>query len=153
MNIQRYATELRTQASQVLEAFPDLTCTWHDGALRIAASGGDGFEVELQPDSAGIIAFTGVGFHEHCESPASEAVQNALGMARDFLSPDMRIRELLSAARAYRWHLERRVEGGWATESQSGLLLWNYFGRRSERVYQNRHLPGRLIHGIDDRND
>jgi hypothetical protein len=25
-----------------------------------------------------------------------------------------------------------------------GLLFWNYFSRRSEKIYQNHHLPGRL---------
>ena len=101
-------------------------------------------EVVLQPDSRGIIAVTSVGFHEHVEGPVTESVQDALGFARDLLSPDMRVREQLSDERGYRWNLERRQEGEWALESTTGLMFWNYFGRRSERFYQNQHPPGRL---------
>jgi hypothetical protein len=145
MSVEAYSAELRAQANRVLESHVGLPHTWQeDGELRFAASSAGGFEVVLQPDSAGIIVFTSIGFHEHCEGPVAQAVQDALGLTRDLLSPDMRIREQLAGARPYRWHLERRHAAGWAIESTSGSLFWNYFAHRSERIYQNHHLPGRL---------
>ncbi len=32
----------------------------------------------------------------------------------------------------------------WYTSNETGFLLWNYLGRRSERIYQNHILPGRI---------
>jgi hypothetical protein len=148
MSIETYSAELRAQASRVLEAHPGLTYAWDElGALRFAACADDGFEVTLAPEGAGIIVFTSVGFHEHCEGETTEAVQSALGLARDLLSPDMRIREQRAGGRPYRWRLERRHASGWTVESKCGLLFWNYLGRRSQCTYQNHHLPGRLVPG------
>jgi hypothetical protein len=71
------------------------------------------------------------------------AVTEAFGLLRDVLSPGMRLRELRAGRMPYRWYLEAAVEGTWHTEQMMGLLLWNFFGRRSERIYQNDHLPAR----------
>ena len=67
-------------------------------------------------------------------------------MARDLLSSDMRIREQRAGRHGYRWHAERLEGGKWVVESTTGLLFWNYLGWRSERIYQNTQLPGRLNH-------
>ena len=145
MSHDELAAELRTQANRVLEAHPELQHRWDAGGeLTFPALSESGFDVVLQPDRQGIIVSTSVGFHEHCEGPLPPAVTAALGLARDLLSPDMRVREQRAGGRPYRWHLERRVAGGWAPESQTGLLLWNYLGRRTERIYENAHLPARL---------
>jgi len=74
--------------------------------------------------------------------PAS-FVRDALGLVRDLLSPGMRLRELRAAGRPYKWILEGRLSGQWHTEQTMALLIWNYFGVRSERIYQNAHLPER----------
>ena len=39
--------------------------------------------------------------------------------------------------------LDGREEGEWVVASMTCLLLWNFFGRRTERIYQNTHMPGR----------
>ena len=146
-----YSAELRAQASRVLQSHPGLSHDWHaSGALRFPASSDEGFEVVLKPDSHGIVVFTSVGFHKHFEGAVREVVQEALGFARDLLSPDTRVREHRAGGRPYRWNLERRQEGwlsttpgDWAVESVVCLVLWNFFGRRTERIYQNAHLPRR----------
>lgn len=153
MNLAAYSAELRAQASRVLQGHPGLSHDWReDGALRFPASSEQGFEVVLQPDSHGIIVFTSVGFHKHFEGPVVKVVQEALGFARDLLSPDTRVTEHWAGDHPYRWNLERRrmvlrldgrEEGEWAVASITCLLLWNFFGRRTERIYQNAHLPGR----------
>ncbi len=139
-----YADELRSQARSILADHPDMPHHWRNDGLVFSGSDLDGFEVTLQPDGQGIVVLTGVGLHEHVEGAPAEAVRDALGLVRDLLSPDMRVRELRAGGRAYRWLLERRELDRWTCESQTGLLFWNYFARRSERVYQNRWLPGRL---------
>ncbi len=81
-----------------------------------------------------------------------KVVQETLGFARDLLSPNTRVTEHRAGAHPYRWDLERRrmvlrldgrEEGEWVFASWMCLLLWNFFGRRTERIYQNAHLPGR----------
>jgi len=74
--------------------------------------------------------------------PAS-VVRDALGLVRDLLSAAMRLRELRAGGWPYKWILEARVSGQWQTEQTMGPLVWNYFGARSKRIYQNAHLPER----------
>jgi hypothetical protein len=149
MTIEAYSDELRRQANRLLASYPELHHEWEGDELVFPSAHSDGYDVTLQPDAHGIILFTSLGAHEHLEGPPLEAVQEALGLARDLLSPDMRVRELTAAGRGYRWVLERRDPDGWKTESQTGLLLWNYFGPRGERIYHNRQLPGRLAEGAN----
>ena len=68
----------------------------------------------------------------------------ALGLARDLLSPAMRIRELRTGNKPYRWVMECYDGAGWRGEQETGFLDRNHLGRAYERVYQNRALPGRL---------
>ena len=145
MSVDTYAAELRVQATDILSAHAELPHQWRqNGTLVIPASSPEGFEVTLRPGDGGIIVFTNRGLHEHFEGEPTEAVTDALALTRDLLSSDMRIRELRAGGGAYRWILERCTDGGWAAETFTALLFWNYFGRRSERIYQNAHLPGRL---------
>lgn len=145
MTLATYRHELRTQADLILVNNPALGHSWQtNGELVFPPKGPDGFEVRLKPDSHGVIVLTDVGFHEHFEGSPEQAVESALGLVRDLLSPDMRVREQRANGSGYRWILERRDGQDWKSESRTGLLLWNYLGRRGERIYQNRHLPGRL---------
>ena len=73
----------------------------------------------------------------------------ALGLARDLLSPAMRIRELRTGNKPYRWVMECYDSTGWRGEQETEFLDPNHLGRNhlgraSERVYPNRALPGRL---------
>ncbi len=144
MSLKSYMGELRSQAAEALATAPKGSHHWQGDELVFPTRDGDGFDVTLQPDAQGILAYTDVAFHEHCGGEPHEAVQQALGLARDLLSPDMRIRERRAGHSGYRWLLERRDGEEWIVESTTGLLFWNYFAARTERVYQNSQLPGRL---------
>jgi len=144
MDVSAYVNELRAQSTSVVMATPEIPHLWREGALVFPSSRDGGFEITIQPEASGVVVFTDVGLHIHLDASPDEAVQDALGLVRDLLSPDMRIRELRAGGRGYRWLLERRESNGWLCEAKTGLFLWNYFGRRGERVYQNQQLPGRL---------
>ena len=145
MSDRDYATELRTQAARVLEAHQTLPHRWqaHD-ELCFPSIAEQGFDVIVRPERGGIAVLTNVGFHERFDGAPANAVEDALGFTRDLLSPDMRVREQRSGTRPYRWLVERRDSDHWCVEAETGLLFWNYLGRRSERVYQNCQLSGRL---------
>ncbi len=145
MSDREYATELRTQAARVLEAHPTLPHRWQArDELCFPSVAEQGFDVIVRPEPDGITVLTSVGFHEHFDGAPASAVGDALGFTRDLLSPHMRVRERRSGTRPYRWCVERRDSDEWCVVAETGLLLWNYLGRRSERVHQNCQLPGRL---------
>ena len=104
-----------------------------------------GFDVEVSVGDREIVVHA-LGAHEHFElgnGTPSEVCASVLGLVRDLLSPDMRIREIRSRGRPFRWFVESRNGPAWQVEAETGLLVFNYLGKRSERVYQNRQLPGR----------
>jgi len=73
-----------------------------------------------------------------------ELVEVALGLARDLLSPAMRIRKPRADGKPYRWVMES-FAGKVECRARDGVaILELYLGRRSERVFQNLTLPGRL---------
>ena len=55
----------------------------------------------------------------------------------------MRIREWLAGGKPRKWAFEVLDDGEWVTEESVGLLFFNIFGRRTEKVYQNTVLPVR----------
>jgi hypothetical protein len=140
------------QAQAALTAAPGLSHQWHledraHGTLRFPAEPA-GFEITVEVEPEEITVFAGEA-HDHFRhlSPSDDIqtiAAEALGFVRDLLSPDMRVRVLLAADRVYRTHIERCHGNRWVIESTTGSLFWNYFGKRSEQVYQNQRLPGRL---------
>ncbi len=139
---------MHRQGESALESGPRVAHAWEAGdVLAFPAQSHDGFEVRIVPAGRELIVFT-QGYHEHLSGKPSTIVEQALGLVRDLLSPDMRIRERRAGGSPYRWVLERRAATGWEREASTGLLFWNWFGRRSERIYQNHQLPGRLVAAV-----
>lgn len=108
-----------------------------------------GFDVDVCVGDREIVV-QALGAHEHFDlgnGTPSEVCASVLGLVRDLLSPAMRIREIRSHGRPFRWFVESLNGPEWQVEAETGLLIFNYFGSRSERVYQNRQLPGRMHDG------
>jgi hypothetical protein len=144
-----WRTALRRRGESALASYPDLAHEWQEDAgnttLRFPARSDDGFDVELSASASGILFGAG-GFHTHFDEPDNmeRQVIDALGLARDLLSTGMRLRELRAGGLPYRWILELATVTGWQTNQVTGLLFWNYLGRRSEAIFQNRQLPARF---------
>jgi hypothetical protein len=77
------------------------------------------------------------------------AVDQVLGLARDLLSPDMRLRQLVAGGAPYKWIVEYHDGTSWRPEFVHGLLIFNIFGRRSTQTFQNHQLRGRLRNSGD----
>jgi hypothetical protein len=104
-----------------------------------------GFNITIQVFPSEIVVSM-QGAHEHfrLEDGPEDLVRSVLGLVRDLLSPAMRVREQCAGGWPFRWHVEMlQNDGTWHTETTTGLFFWNYFGRRSERIYQNHVLPSR----------
>ena len=140
-------------AKTIFNRHPEIEHRWSLDAdedhcvLEIVGVGTPGYDISIEVDPDEITLFAG-GFHNHYSvtDPQEDFLQEFFGRIRDMLSPAMRIREQLSNGNSYRWHLENQTEGEWHPESTCGLLFWNWFGRRSERLYMNTNLPIRDRH-------
>ena len=139
-------------ANKILAKQPDLKHSWSTGThgqtiLTFPKHVQNGFDVviEVSPDE---ITIYGIGAHQHVSAAESidDCVQSALGLARDLLSRRMRVREYIASGKPYRWDMEIEQERQWKLVTRTALLLWNYFGRRTEQIYQNDTLPSRQPH-------
>jgi len=96
--------------------------------LDIPEQAPEGFSVTVQAFADEIILSAG-GAHCHFDAKAGieSCVETVLGLVRDLLSPQMRVRELRSNNRPYRWYIEVwTVSSGWrrrSTATFSGTIL------------------------------
>ena len=138
-------------ATDILSHYPDILHEWSIDddedhcILYLPKNAHDGFDIIVEVFSTEIIVNTD-GPHLHLdlvESP-NRTVNRALCLVRDLLSPDMRIVEKCANGKPYKWLVQILRNGNWYTEQTSSLLFFNFIGRRSERIFMNRTLPGRL---------
>jgi len=114
-----------------------------------------GFDIKVSFDAPSqmISLETDRGYHDHFHTEKFEnraaAFSCVFGIVRDLLTQHMRIEEIQSNGRPRKWLLQAFRDGRWATESSTGLLFWNVFGRRTHVYYQNDALPPRAIGGPD----
>jgi hypothetical protein len=133
----------------VLASSPEIVHQWSKKSdsceLRIPASSPNGFDIRLEV-SAHTVTLGWGRWHTPFELDAEieTFVENLFGLLRDMLSPDMRIRELWTWPFPYRGFLESFDGTRWSVEQETGLILWNYLGKRSVRIYSNSVLPGRM---------
>jgi hypothetical protein len=130
--------ELRRQVLAALTTTTSVSCDWStDGSrLRFPRQDDSGFDVEVHATEHEIVV-QAIGVHEHFEIAASsgpEVCVRVLGLVRDLLSPDMRIREVRAGDKPVRWFMESFSDGRWSPEAETGLLFFNYISRRTERI-------------------
>jgi hypothetical protein len=145
--VQELASVLRDQATSVLAPYPALNHKWLDqGAivtLIFPPSDDSGFEVAVQVGNGYLyvlVDHSHYSFDVRSQPPESE-ITRALTLVCELLSTNMRLREIRSNDKPYRWLVERNVNGHWEPEIEEQDVLFNYFGRRAEHVYYNRQIP------------
>jgi hypothetical protein len=145
--VQELASLLRQQATAMLASYPAIRHTWLDqGAIVTLAFpplDESGFEIAVQVGNGYVYVLVGQShyrFDLHSRPPEPE-IAKALGLVRDLLSNRMRLRESRSNDKPYRWIVEREVSGQWEPELIEENPFFNYFGRRSERLYYNNQVP------------
>jgi hypothetical protein len=138
-------------AKVILAEHPEVKHSWSIDddedhcILDIPKQSEHGFDitVEVYPHE---IAVSTDGPHVHFDDVKhiGAAVQEALGLVRDLLSPTMRVVKYQSNGQPYKWCLESLRDGKWYREDTMGILFYNFFGRRSTIICQNHVLPGRI---------
>ena len=142
-------TEIKQYANDILASYEELNVTWNDDdtEVTIHKANKDGFDVIVCIDEIAIYILTDCDFHDNWNlnefNNHDEAFETIFGIVRDMLSENMQIKVLQSNDSPYRWVLQFKEENEWIDESTTGLLFWNYFGRRSEKIYKNQHLVPR----------
>lgn len=148
--VENIAATLRREADKAIAQHPELRHEWlqERGAviLRFPPTDEQGFQVAIEARDGSITVVMGRSHHpfDVAEGTLERTVGEVLGLTRDLLSPDMRLREMCAGGYPYKWIVETYDGTTWRAEFEAGLLLFNYFGRRSERLFQNRLLRGRL---------
>ena len=138
------------KAKEMLSHYPQIKHNWtideekNNCTLVLPNESENGFAIMVEIINNEITIFAGNG-HINYEvyKNVDEEVGRLLGLVRDLLSPGMRIKELLAGGKPYKWIFEFFHEGKWLKEAWMGLIFWNYFGKRSEKIYQNNTLPAR----------
>jgi hypothetical protein len=138
------------QAKEALSHYPQIKHEWSINAdkghciLNIPEESDSGFPITVQVRPKEIIIMAG-GAHTNLDLDGNpdDLAAHALGFVRDLLSPEMRIRERLAGGKPYKWIFELYQDGHWIAEEWCGLFFWNYIGKRTEKIYQNRILPAR----------
>jgi hypothetical protein len=126
----RVGTLFRRRVDDVLARRPEIRPAWSEDRveLTLPRRRDDGFDVLVEIGNDEVIVHAG-GAHEHLDA--------AVEFVEALLSPDTRVRELRSGQSAYRWFVEARRGDAWHVVCENGLLFYNYFGKRSQRIYRN----------------
>ena len=106
-------------------------------------------------DSMGFDVFWGInkneiyycaGDHHHSSLLFnSENSTFLFGMLRDLLSKNMRILEKHAGNSVYKVIVQAWDGKSWVNEDISALIFFNYFGKRSEKIFQNNIIKGYCI--------
>jgi hypothetical protein len=139
-----HRTALRNACRAALARYPSLPHEWIEDeertGLRVRSSGADGFDIQVVAVEGGIQLRAG-SFHTHFDDHPATAAPDAVSLMLGLLGPGMRLRERRVNGKLRSCSVEVAAGPGWAIRETFGLFFWNPFGRRSERVYQNHHLP------------
>ena len=115
-------------------------------SLRFEPQDDDGFAVEVEAHDGEVLIHT-AGIDSYTfpldEDPA-DVVTDVFSVVRDLLSPHMRLRAISAGKTPYKFIVESWNGTSWDSEHTTTSLAFNYFAKRTERIYINRHLPGRL---------
>ena len=143
-----------TMAEAALSKHGHLVWKWAENekrtnkTLTITRQNEDGFDVGVVCKTYGLYPTAGewhgapwdIGLGTTAESQA----QDCLNFVRTLLCPDSRLKVLTRNGKPYRWRIEINDGKEWKLDHEVGLLFFRFFGRRSEVVFQNHHLPSRL---------
>ncbi len=139
-------------AENALKQHSQLSWNWRTERkttiLTIPRQSDSGFEVGVRCEAFGLYPLAGDwhGMPWDFNAPKT-SIQNQCDACMKFilylLTPDSRLRVITSNGKPFRWLVEYFEENKWKLHEEMGLLFYNYFGKRSEFILQNNHLPPR----------
>ena len=145
-----FCRELVKTGKDLLSRHPEVLHEWSIDAdedhciLDIPKKSEDGFDITFEVYPEEIMVMAG-GAHTQLSAREykDKTVETAFGLLRDLLTKNMRVREKLSNGKPYSWSIESIGNGKWNFEESNTLFFWNYFGKKTEKIYSNDILPVR----------
>lgn len=136
-------------ASEIMASHPGLRAKWEvtktsGRRLTIDKQDESGFDVVVDAETNGLYPYAGDwhgpawDLNGNCE----ELCQGFMGFIRSLLCDDSRLEVSYAGSRPYKFVLTYPTEGGFES-SEPGLFFFDYFGKRTTQIFQNRHLPPR----------
>ena len=110
----------------------------------------DGFDVGVVCEAHGVYPWAG-NWHgaawdmttPHAEGNLQQTCETCLGFVRTLLSPDARLRVQYKGGQPCHWIVELFDGEKWQAQEESSLVIFNFFGKLTETIHQNRQLPSR----------
>ena len=131
--------------NEILSNGPELDYEWQNNNSEITLKkiSPNGFDIILSFDKNFIYLNTNTGFHYYPNVVVdfTQTLIEVMGLVRDLLSKNMGIKEYCSNGKPYKWELESLGNNIWMNEGTTRLLFWNYFGKKSQKIYFNETLP------------
>ena len=122
---------LISRIEETLQKYPNITYTAGRRHLEVPAQTRNGFRVWIQQQTR---HYT-VGF-EQWQKGFTNA-ESAFNCFMIGLSGACRLRVLSCGGVDYKWQVQRRLGGRWITDSEAGMFLYPFWGKRRERFLQN----------------
>ena len=146
-SVSEFIEAFRSAATSVLAENPAIPVEWLSNpvSLRVFPSSETGFEVRLVCETYGLYPYAG----EWHGAPWDVTVWEPESLSRvvneflrSVLSPDSALEVHYSNGKPFKWILLHCYEGQKVSE-ETGLLFFNWFGRRSLRRFQNEWMAPR----------
>jgi hypothetical protein len=122
---------LISHIQKTLQGYPHIAYTADAHYLEVPAQTRNGFKVWIrQRSGCSIVGFE--SWHEEFRNAAAAVDAFMFG-----LTPTCRLRVLSCGGRDYKWQVQRRLGAQWITVSESGMVFFPFWCKRTERVLQN----------------
>jgi hypothetical protein len=141
---------MRTIIAEIERSRPGLVVQKMDNGssvrLRVPKVIESGFDVVVEVSEDQLHIGTDCGWHTDESGVAPDRLRNWMGLVRDLLSENMRIRQLSAGGSAYSWELQGFDGSKWVSEGSTNLMFFpSFLGKRTEAILQNRTLPPRPL--------
>ena len=114
-----------------LQKYPQTKYKVEGSIITILPVDVSGFTVSLEDQDGEYTVFF-EGWHEHFNNE-----EEALNCVAFGLSDSCRLREIRRGGKPHKWIVEFLENGAWKTDSETGLLVFGFWKKQSEKVYRN----------------
>lgn len=130
--------------SKCMEIEDNLDYEWNNNntELTIKKKSEEGFDVIVRFEVESFLIDTDIGWHDEFGN-SEERLDWLMGVIRDLLSKNMRIRVISSNEHPYKWIVELFNNSKWGGFLVKHLMFWKILGKKSEKFYTNDILPPR----------
>lgn len=139
---ERYASELLSGDSRIRTKWESIK--GNGKRLTIYKIDESGFDIVVDAETYGLYPYAGDWHGSAWDWGTSydELCREFMGFVRTLLCEDSSLEVRYAGSWPYKWILSFPTEVG-RESLETGLFFFNFVGKRSRRIFKNRHLPAR----------